>query len=157
MQNPFNNMNGQNDNDPNNLFNQLPVPPNYAKVQNQNGEIRIAKVGISWTTFLFGPLPAAFRGDWYNFFLMLVWDAIYVITARLFSLSWMLSFPWPSVIFTFFYNMMYFRHLLGGRGFLASDSRSEQLLARAKYLPRNYQRRYSDDDNDDNNNNNFFL
>ena len=76
MQNPFGNQNNNQD-----FLKNLPVPPNYAKVINDAGDIRIAKVGISWTTFWFGPLPAVFRGDWYNFALMLVWDAIYVLFA----------------------------------------------------------------------------
>ena len=67
MQNPFGNQNDNQD-----FLRNVPVPPNYAKVINDAGDIRIAKVGISWTTFWFGPLPAVFRGDWYNFALMLV-------------------------------------------------------------------------------------
>jgi Protein of unknown function (DUF2628). len=64
MQNPFGN-NNQNNQD---FFNNLPIPPNYAKIKNDEGEMRIAKVGFSWTVFLFGPFPALFRNDWYNFF-----------------------------------------------------------------------------------------
>ena len=55
MQNPFGN-NNQNNQD---FFNNLPIPPNYAKIKNAEGDMRIAKVGFSWTIFLFGPFP-----DW---------------------------------------------------------------------------------------------
>ena len=72
MQNPFGN-NNNNDQNPFNL-NNLPLPPNYAKIVNDQGDIRIAKVGISWTTLWFGPLPALFRGDYYNFLLIFVLD-----------------------------------------------------------------------------------
>ena len=75
MQNPFGN-NNQNNQD---FFNNLPIPPNYAKIKNDEGEMRIAKVGFSWTVFLFGPFPALFRNDWYNFFLMIVLDLDYVL------------------------------------------------------------------------------
>ena len=82
MQNPFGN---NNNNDPNNIFNNLPIPPNYAKIKNDQGDLRIAKVGISWTTFWFGPLPALFRGDYYNFFLEIVLAADYVLVALFLS------------------------------------------------------------------------
>ena len=128
MQNPFGNQNNNQD-----FLKNLPVPPNYAKVINDAGDIRIAKVGISWTTFWFGPLPAIFRGDWYNFALMLVWDAIYVLFALLFHLGTLLTFPWPAVLFTFIYNMMYFRHLFT-KGYRPMDQQSRELLIRSKYL-----------------------
>lgn len=128
MQNPFGNQNDNQD-----FLRNVLVPPNYAKVINDAGDIRIAKVGISWTTFWFGPLPAVFRGDWYNFALMLVWDAIYVLFALTFHFSALLTFPWPAVVFTFFYNMMYFRHLFT-KGYRPMDQRSKALLVQSKYL-----------------------
>ena len=129
MQNPFGNRNNQQD-----FLKNLPVPPNYAKVVDDNGDIRIAKVGISWTTLWFGPLPAVFRGDWYNFALILVWEAIYVLFALLTHLElYLLSFPWPAIFFAFFYNMMYFRHLFT-KGYSPADQRSRELLIKSKYL-----------------------
>lgn len=130
----FTNMNSD-DNNNDNGFNQLPVPPNYAKITNDQGDLRIAKVGFSWTTLWFGPLPAAFRGDWYNFILMIVLDLDYVLVAMFFKLNWMLQFPWPSIIYSAFYNMMYFRHLFN-RGYRPADERSRKLLAAAHYLPK---------------------
>lgn len=82
MQNPFGN-NNNNDQNPFDL-NNLPLPPNYAKVVNDQGQIRIAKVGISWTTLWFGPLPALFRGDYYNFLLMIVLDLDYALVVLFF-------------------------------------------------------------------------
>ena len=49
MQNPFGNNNNNDNQNPFNL-NNLPLPPNYAKIVNDQGDIRIAKVGFSWTT-----------------------------------------------------------------------------------------------------------
>ena len=130
MQNPFGN---NNNNDQNNIFNNLPIPPNYAKIKNYQGDLRIAKVGISWTTFWFGPLPALFRGDYYNFFLELVLAADYVLVALFFKLGALLTFPWPALIFALFYNMMYFRHLFN-KGYYPADAHSRELLTKSKYL-----------------------
>ena len=94
MQNPFGNQNNNQD-----FLKNLPTPPNYAKVTNDTGDIRIAKVGISWTTFWFGPLPALFRGDYYNFALILVTAANIALVGLVFNLPWLLGFPWSSLIF----------------------------------------------------------
>lgn len=76
MQNPFgngnnddNNNNNNDNNDPRNL---IPIPPNFATVVNKKtGQIRIAKVGLSFTALFFQFLVPVFRSDWYNFFCML--------------------------------------------------------------------------------------
>jgi hypothetical protein len=130
MQNPF----GNNNNDGQNPFNlnNLPLPPNYAKIVNDQGDIRISKVGISWTTLWFGPFPALFRGDYYNFILMIVLDIDYALVAMFFGLNWLLDFPWPSLAFALLYNMMYFKHLFN-RGYRPADQRSKQLLINAHY------------------------
>ena len=130
MQNPFGN-NNNNDQNPFNL-NNLPLPPNYAKIVNNQGDLRIAKVGFSWTTLCFGPIPALFRGDYYNFLLMIVLDMDYVLVAMFFSWNQLLEFPWPSIAFGFFYNMMYFKHLFN-KGYHPADQRSRELLTRARY------------------------
>ena len=131
MQNPFGN-NNNNDQNPFDL-NNLPLPPNYAKVVNDQGQIRIAKVGISWTTLWFGPLPALFRGDYYNFLLMIVLDLDYALVVLFFGLNWLMQFPWPSLVFAIFYNMMYFRHPFNN-GYSPTDQRSRELLERFHYL-----------------------
>lgn len=106
MQNPFGNGNNNNDQNPFDL-NNLPLPPNYAKIVNDQGQMRIAKVGFSWTTLWFGPLPALFRGDYYNFLLMIVLDLDYALVVLFFGLNWLMQFPWPSIIFGAIYNMMF--------------------------------------------------
>ncbi|GGI62188.1 hypothetical protein H5S40_06650 [Limosilactobacillus sp. RRLNB_1_1] len=131
MQNPFGNNNNNDNQNPFNL-NNLPLPPNYAKIVNDQGDIRIAKVGFSWTTLWFGPLPALFRADYYNFILMIVLTLDYGLVALFFGLNSLVQFPWPSVFFGFFYNMMYFRHLFN-KGYRPADQRSRELLTRSRY------------------------
>lgn len=132
MQNPFGNGNNNNDQNPFDL-NNLPLPPNYAKIVNDQGQMRIAKVGFSWTTLWFGPLPALFRGDYYNFLLMIVLDLDYALVVLFFGLNWLMQFPWPSIIFGAIYNMMFFRHSFN-IGYRPADQRSRDLLIRAHYL-----------------------
>ena len=129
MQNPFNNGNNQG-NDP---FNGLPIPPNYAKVQDDRGNIRIAQVGISWTTFWFGPFPALFRGDFYNFWLMIILDMDYTLVGLVLHFNWFFTFPWPTLIFAFFYNMMFFRHSFR-LGYRPMDQHSHDILVQSHYL-----------------------
>ena len=128
MQNPFGNQNNNQD-----FLKNLPTPPNYAKVINDTGDIRIAKVGISWTTFWFGPLPALFRGDYYNFALILVTAANIALVGLVFNLPWLLGFPWSSLIFTLIYNRLYFQRLFD-KGWRPADQASRELLIRNKYL-----------------------
>ncbi|MBU3829773.1 MAG: hypothetical protein H9843_02590 [Candidatus Limosilactobacillus merdavium] len=131
MQNPFGNNNNNNQN-PFDL-NNLPLPPNYAKIVNDQGQIRIAKVGISWTTLWFGPLPALFRGDYYNFILMIVLDLDYALVVLFFGLNWLMQFPWPSLVFAILYNMMFFKHSFN-IGYRPADQRSRELLERFRYI-----------------------
>jgi hypothetical protein len=131
MQNPFGNNNNNNQN-PFDL-NNLPLPPNYAKIVNDQGQIRIAKVGISWTTLWFGPLPALFRGDYYNFILMIVLDLDYALVVLFFGLNWLMQFPWPSLVFAILYNMMFFKHSFN-IGYRPADQRSRELLERYRYI-----------------------
>lgn len=131
MQNPFGNNNNNNQN-PFDL-NNLPLPPNYAKIINDQGQIRIAKVGISWTTLWFGPLPALFRGDYYNFILMIVLDLDYALVVLFFGLNWLMQFPWPSLVFAILYNMMFFKHSFN-IGYRPADQRSRELLERFRYI-----------------------
>lgn len=131
MQNPFGNDNNNNQN-PFDL-NNLPLPPNYAKIVNDQGQIRIAKVGISWTTLWFGPLPALFRGDYYNFILMIVLDLDYALVVLFFGLNWLMQFPWPSLVFAILYNMMFFKHSFN-IGYRPADQRSRELLERYRYI-----------------------
>lgn len=145
MQNPFGNGgNGDNDNNNNEGPNGLPVPPNYATVvKEDNGDIRIGKVGFSYTTFLFSFLVPIFRGDWYNFLCMIgvnlgIVLGLYSIHFSSFQtfniatsiLQFALSFVWG-----YLYNLMYFRHLFN-RGFKPATQRSKDLLEKSGYLPK---------------------
>lgn len=132
MRNPF----GNGDDDNNNF---LPLPPNYATVVNKKtGQIRIAKVGFSWTSLLFDILPALFRQDWYNALCMLFiqWGVAMgiatftqvPITPAYYEASWALSIIWGA-----FYNLMYFRHLFK-KGYVPANKASAQLLIQNGYL-----------------------
>ncbi|TYB00673.1 hypothetical protein FXE12_01615 [Lactobacillus sp. SL9-6] len=118
----------------------FPLPPNYATVVNpETGNMRIAKVGFSWTSFLFDAFPSIFRADWYNFLCMMgVELGIQMLLLMSVSgeaqlvqytsaLSFLLRVLWGSI-----YNMMYFKHLFN-RGFVPADDRSRDLLTRAHY------------------------
>lgn len=76
--------------------------------------------------------PSALFGDYYNFLLMIVLDMDYVLVAMFFGWNQLLEFPWPSIAFGFFYNMMYFKHLFN-KGYHPADQRSRELLTRARY------------------------
>ena len=41
-------------------------------LKNKNGLNQKAFIGWSWTSFFFGPFPAAFRGDWLGFFIYII-------------------------------------------------------------------------------------
>jgi len=81
----------------------------YTKIifENPNtGGIKEAPVGFSWTVFFFNFFPAAFRGDWKFFWIML---ALTIIT---FGLS--------VLVFMFIYNKLYIKDLIG-KGFKAKS------------------------------------
>ncbi|WP_261809724.1 DUF2628 domain-containing protein [Levilactobacillus humaensis] len=141
MQDPFkgfndDDQNNQNDNGPQGL----PLPPNYATVVNpETGNMRIAKVGFSWTMFFFPPFPTIFRADWYNLLCIM---GIELGSAMLLTmvltpaqLTEFVAIGWPivrSVLWGSLYNLMYFKHLFS-RGFVPADVRSRDLLGRAHY------------------------
>lgn len=139
MQNPFGN--GDNNEGPNGL----PVPPNYATVTKaENGDIRIGKVGFSYTAFLFNFLVPVFRGDWYNLLCMLGVEVglilgLYSIrfpSVQAQSLAYSLLELALDLVWGFIYNLMYFRHLFN-IGFTPATKRSRDLLVQNKYLKNN--------------------
>lgn len=135
MQNPF--QNGDNNEGPNGL----PVPPNYATVKNENGDVRIAKVGFSWTVLWFNLIVPIFRGDWYNLLCMVgiemgVLFGIYSLpTNSMVSYAMSVASVAFNLVWAGLYNLMYFRHLFN-RGFKPATDRSKELLTRAGYLPK---------------------
>lgn len=117
----------------------FPLPENYATVKNpKTGQVKIGKVGFSFTTLFFNIWPSIFRNDWYNFFCMVALDAILAmgiavsIHQSVVVVTW--QFLWYTRIFwAFIYNMMYFRHL-SNKGFVPTDEHSKQLLIKNKYI-----------------------
>ena len=81
----------------------------YAKVvfENSNtGQVKEAPVGFSWTVLFFGFCPPLFRSDW-------KWAVIILL---LHLLTWGLS----SIVFSFIYNNLYMKDLIGS-GFKAKS------------------------------------
>ena len=81
----------------------------YAKVVFENahtGHVKEAPVGFSWTVFFLGFFPPLFRGDW-------KWA---VIMFLLWALTWGLS----NIVFSFLYNNLYIKDLIGS-GFKAKS------------------------------------
>lgn len=67
---------------------------------------RIAPIGFSWTTMIFGGFPALLRGHF--------------LAALLIFLGHLVTLGISGVIFPFFYNKWYVRHLIK-KGFLISS------------------------------------
>ncbi|PWF99778.1 hypothetical protein [Levilactobacillus bambusae] len=148
MQDPFGNWNNQDPNNQNNGSgpNGLPIPPNYATIVNKSdGNMRIAKVGFSWTSlisalFLVPFAPAIFRADWYNMFCM-IGVQVGATMIALMTLNQQQLIAWEtgiaSIVFGllwgFLYNMMYFKHSFN-KGYVPADDRSKKLLEEAHYL-----------------------
>ena len=117
----------------------IPLPQNYATVKNpKTGQVKIGKVGFSFTTLIFDLLPSIFRNDWYNLLCMVATDAIFIMAVAVTIhqsitqvAQQVLSFT--SIFWAFFYNMMYFRHL-SNRGFVPTDKHSKQLLLKNNYI-----------------------
>ncbi len=79
-----------------------------------SGLLKEAPLGFSWTTLLFGFLPALFRGD-------IKWAIIQFLVSMV-----TFGFSWP--VFPFFYNKLYVRGLLE-KGYVPADEGGNNLLA----------------------------
>ena len=92
----------------------------YATLNLENprtGKLRQAPVGFSWTTLLFGLIPALLRGHWVGAIVQLVCA---IPTAGL-----------SGIVFAFIYNKMYLNHLINdGFRVTGSDVPLEQVEAR---------------------------
>ncbi len=64
----------------------------------RTGQSRIAMIGFSWTTLLFGPFPMVFRGNWKRFVIVLL---IGIVTLGI-----------SNVFFAFTVNRMHVQDLL---------------------------------------------
>jgi hypothetical protein len=83
----------------------------------QTGIVKRGFVGFSWTTFLFGGLPALFRGDF-------VMGLVFIVLQ---FLTWGLS----GLILAFFYNKQYTLKLVE-RGYVLADTAQLNEIAAAK-------------------------
>src|SRR5213595_952735 len=90
----------------------------------RTGHLKEAPVGYSWTTLLFGGFPALFRGDWKWF----------LIITLLNIATWCVA----GIVFSFFYNKMYLKDLIGS-GFKAKGVKTgtveQRRLATGLNLP----------------------
>ena len=68
------------------------------KLRNENGAIKEAPVGFSWTTLFLGSFVALFRGDW-------MWALIMFIVQ-------FITFGLGAILFAFIYNRFYVEGLL---------------------------------------------
>lgn len=84
------------------------------------GEIKMAPVGFSWTTFFFGFWVSIFRADW----------KYAIIQFVLACFTWNLS----SIVFGFIYNKLYVKDLLYKQGFKVTGSRSGNLQFASNHL-----------------------
>lgn len=74
-----------------------------------SGVMREAPVGYSWTTLFFSFFPALFRSDW-------KWAVIILIIQ-------LCTFGLGAIVFSFIYNKLYIRDLIGN-GFKAQSTAS---------------------------------
>lgn len=84
-----------------------------------SGMIKEAKIGFSWTNFLFGSFCPLFRGDWKWFIVQMIVFPV--------------SFGISRIIFSFIYNKIYVKDLLE-RGYYPADDKSELLLKRKNII-----------------------
>mgnify|MGYP001204171989 FL=1 len=68
------------------------------KLKNENGAIKEAPVGFSWTTFCVGVFVPLTRGDW-------KWALIMMVVS-------FITFGLAGILFAFIYNRLYIDHLL---------------------------------------------
>ena len=79
--------------------------------------------GFSWTTLIFGPFPALFRGDYLTFIGVIV--VIVIISVITFGIGGFIA----AIIWAFLYNKYYTRKLLEC-GYIFHDT--EPVVAQAK-------------------------
>ncbi|WP_238331676.1 hypothetical protein [Fructilactobacillus sanfranciscensis] len=93
-------------------------------------QIKRAKIGFSWTTFLFGFWPALFRGDWLWFIIMFVTETM--LGYRTYAFGSLIV----GIVFAFIYNKLYINGLLN-KGWVAADAYSNNNPAQTQSSPVN--------------------
>lgn len=120
-------------------FNNFPMPSNYAQMKNpKTGDVKIGKVGFSYTTLFFDLWPSIFRRDWYNFLCMLFVDTIVMMgTSMILKQNLLLVtqkyLGFFQLLWSLVYNMMYFRHL-SNKGYQPANAHSRELLVQHHYI-----------------------
>jgi len=89
------------------------------RLKNSSDELRVAKIGFSWTVFFFGFLVPICRGD-------AKWAIIMFVLAL--CTCWI-----AMIVLGFMYNGIYIRGLLS-QGFYPADDLSRQDLVRAGFI-----------------------
>ena len=79
-----------------------------------NGTIKVAPIGFSWTTFFFSGFPALLRGH-------IVMGIVIIVLA-------MVTMGFSSIIFAFIYNKMYINYLIGQGAKMSSSTMSDDAL-----------------------------
>jgi len=77
-----------------------------------DGSMKQAPVGFSWTVFFFGFFPPLIRGDW-------KWAIIFLLCA-------VITFGLSNLVFMFIYNKLYIKDLIGS-GYKAESIASGDL------------------------------
>jgi hypothetical protein len=81
------------------------------------GQMKLAPIGFSWTTFFFGFFPALFRGDW-------KWAVIQLLIA-------LMTAGLSNLVFCFMYNSLFVKDLIGA-GYQATPGSGNLDFASAK-------------------------
>lgn len=90
----------------------------------RTGKTRTAPAGISWTTAIFGPIPALFRGDFLGFTIMLIIDFLT-------SFNPFVSFV-ANILIALFYNYFFITHKVNN-GYTKIPDASKELLKKHGY------------------------
>ncbi|USS93797.1 exonuclease domain-containing protein [Fructilactobacillus ixorae] len=103
--------------------------PMFINLENKNnGKIKQVKIGYSWTTLFFGPIPALIQSFWTWFWIVLVTDIV------LFYPTIILGTIIANAIFAAYINKKHVIYLLN-KGWQPSDKNSENIIKNSYSLP----------------------
>ncbi|AXQ79393.1 DUF2628 domain-containing protein [Streptococcus chenjunshii] len=94
-------------------------------LKNKENEEKKVPIGISWTTFFFGPFVPLFRRDWKWFGIML--GVTFVVAAIFIALDIETGGGVVGVAFSFIYNRLYCQDLLK-KGWQPATEEDTQLI-----------------------------